>query len=346
MFKPLKSYEIPEKDFDDILYSFPAKVVIVNDIHNYFYGTFGTDKNKRRVYTDNKDYMVLPEHFLNYIYHKNHGEYLIEGCTSWKQVKVRKLVNTAVALKTYSGSYCYNYLYKLLKKTYSELEINTIMSSFTTAPTKQFHLTHMPEQGKIVAYKNCYKYDINGAYCSELCNIFPKAAEDIKKLYAKKDYYKKKGNLNEANKIKAIFNYFVGMSKRKGFEGFYYTIVNNINEKLFKAWDDTQPQMVIYSNTDSLTVVNPKHPLKTSMKLGEFKLEGIGEMYMYSDKNYYLLEYTTPKGKKEQVGTAAIITRDLVNLKEGLVVHYDKVKDIFGFKIINIKQEKIKKEKI
>lgn len=342
--------EVPEKIFDMILDKYPAKIKYTKDIWNCF---CGTPIDKRPIYTDNTEWIVCQEYILDYISELVYGKECITGCTSWKQVRIRKVVGLNNIQRTYNGSYCYNYIMRIISKYYNKDEIDNIFCSHSSQyddNLKQWHYSYLCDVGELIELDNCVKYDINGAHASAVVELFPKAKDELLKLYNKKDEFKKKGKLDEANKIKALFNFFVGMLKRKGYEGTYNYIVQSITKKLKSTRYDLGG-VLIYANTDSICLMNPDKKLKHSKEIGEFKLEGEGTMYWYRDKNYVLLEYTNIKGGTEQVGSCKLKVRDKVSLKDKLVVHYDCTRELIGFDdkgqahfvehLSNIRQEKL-----
>lgn len=321
----LKLLELPEKDFNEILNLFPGKVQKVNNIYDYFCGSPG---NKKPIFTDGNEWIVCQEYIVDYVSN------CIEGCTTWKQIRVRKNVTLNKPQKTYNGSYCYNYIMKIVKKYYSEDDIVDIMNKHSYEKTdssddKQFHYYYNCKQYEITKLKNCYKYDINGAHAFAVFNLFPKAKEDLQKLYNKKDEYKAKGNIEESNKIKALFNYFVGELCNKGYRNTYNYIIKKVTDVLVQVMKITDGQLV-YANTDGFVVSNPKKLLPPSNEIGMFKLEGSGDMYVYKDKNYWLLEYTNSKGSVEHVGSCKLEVRKYISLANGDIVHYDNVREYIG----------------
>ena len=346
----LKLIEVPEKIFDKILEIYPSKIKFVKDIWSYF---CGSPDDKKTIYTDQNEWIVCQEYILDYVSQLIFGKDCITGCTNWKQVRVRKVIGLNHVQQTYNGSYCYNYIIKILSKYYSLEEIDEIFNSHSAEYDKslaQYHHYYDCDAGELVEFNNCVKYDINGAHASAVIKLFPKAKDDLLELYSKKDKLKQRGDLDGANKVKALFNYFVGMLCKKGYRCTYNYIVQSITKQLLDMRHKVGG-MLIYANTDSFCVKNPINVLKPSTELGEFKLEGFGDMYVYKDTNYWLLEYTDTKGNTEQVGSCKLKVRDRISLKNRKVVHYKVEREFLGLdkngrahyqeNITNIREETI-----
>lgn len=120
----------------------------------------------------------------------------------------------------------------------------------------QLHYNYSDMDGLITKHNNCFKYDINSAYGYYLKQIFPKATEDIDKLYRLR---------KEHPEYKSYFNYFIGMlnspSKKKKYGETYNWIVQQTRQKLEEAIRYTGG-VLIYANTDGYVVRNPNKNLK------------------------------------------------------------------------------------
>ena len=119
------------------------------------------------------------------------------------------------------------------------------------------------------------------------------------------------------------------MLKRKGFAGTYYWVVNRTNEIMNKALDEIGGKK-LYINTDGFIVKNPVKLIKHSTELGEFKLEHSGDVYIYVDKNYFIIQ-----AGQELKGNCMCMVRDKFDLPNGKVVHYNKVKKVINDATVN-----------
>ena len=273
----LKVVEVPEKVFDKILNLYPTRVKVMDDIWNCFNGT---PEDKKLIYTNSREWIVCQEYILNYVSQLLYNKECIVGCSDWKQVRVRKVIDLDYIQPTYNGSYCYDKIMKIITKSYTEEEVKEIFNTHSINKDKylkQYHYYYCADLGKIYTFENCVKYDINGAHAKAVIDLFPKAEKELLELYNKKNEYKAKGDFSNANKIKALFNYFVGMLCRKGYRGTYNYIVNSITRKLFDTLEEVNG-LLLYANTDSLVISNPTKKLPHSIELGEFKLEAEGNM--------------------------------------------------------------------
>lgn len=346
----LKLIEVPEEVFNYILENWSSRVEISHSIQkSCFCGT----SNKNKIYTDNYEWIVCSEYILNYVSNVLYNKDCIKGATHWKQVRVRKQ-DVEHITQTYNGSYCYNYIMRIVGKYYTKEEIEEIFNTHSReydAALKQIDRKVHIEFNKIYKFENCYYYDINGAHSYMVMSLFPKAKKDLMALYRKKNYYKKKGDMDGYNKIKALFNYFVGELCNKGYRGTYNYIVQETTKRINAATDELGG-IVLYIKTDSIVVSNPVKTLNTSNELGDFKLEGSGTMYWYEEMGYNVLEYQNTKGEYEQKGTCLKQVRHLIQLRNNRVVHYTRKRvyigeDTKGNKLykaqaINVKQEFLK----
>lgn len=346
----LKIVEIPQSIFDYILDSYPTKVRVKNNIRSYFNGT---KENKQLIYTDGIEWIVCQESRLNYASQQILGTDCISGCTTWKQVRLRLQPESKVVKSLYNGSYCYNYIMKIVKKYYTSEEIEEIYNTHSREKDenlKQYHYRPNLPKNKIYSFDNCYYYDINGAHSYMVMELFPKCKKELLKLYERKNYYKKVGKLEEAEKIKCIFNYFVGELCNKNHRGTYNYIVQETTKRLLNTMDYLDG-VVIYSNTDSIIVQNPKRLINTSDILGEYKLESSGRVYYYENEKYFLFEYKKVNGEYETKGNCRTSLRHLVELRNNLVVHYNSERKFLGYdengnkryidNLQNVRQEKL-----
>ena len=106
-------------------------------------------------------------------------------------------------------------------------------------------------------------------------------------------------------------------------------VVNRINEIMDKAFKEVGGTR-LYVNTDGFIVKNPVKLIKHSTELGEFKLEHSGDVYIYVDKNYFIIQ-----AGQELKGNCMCMVRDKFDLPNGKVVHYNKVRKVIKDATIN-----------
>lgn len=305
----LKTYELSDEVFDKLLFDFQADVTIVPSIDPYMRGY----KPKRVIYYDGREYLICKEYILDY-YCDN-----IDDCTSWKQCRVRRVKNkSAVVEQVTNGPYAYNYMMKLLTKRYDKEVIENILKMHVRDYNKdlaQYHYAYRLKPKELAEIKDCYKYDINGAYLDALCEMFPNSSKDLKSLYERR---------RENPKFKMYPNYFIGMLKHLGYDRTYNWIVQRTTNILFSAMRKTQGKM-IYANTDGYVISCPKVTLNESKQLGEFKLEYCGTVYVYRDKNYWLMQC-----EDEMKGNCLTEVRNMIDLRQGKVVSYTRNRILIG----------------
>lgn len=292
----LKRYKVSEDIFNKILLNQKERIKY-DDLDKYKYGY----KDKKTIIYNGVDCFICREMFVT-----------VKPVDSiWKQVFV--ILDRGLEKGTFvhdiRGNDAWNKMTRLLEKYYSTDEITKIFNTHTHNECKPMHFNPIKVSNKIKKYSNCYKYDINSAYCSAYITMFPKAAKDILKLYEDR-------HIHPENK--QILNYFNGMLKRKGYEGTYYWVVNKTNEKMRGALNKVGGT-ILYINTDGFIVKDPCNPLIHSMQLGEFKEEYKGDIYVYIDKNYFIIQ----TGDKF-TGNCLLAAREKLNLSKGIVVHYDR----------------------
>ena len=292
---------IGETLFDELLVKFKERIVVVDDMTPYI---FGYPERKKMVY-NGRDQMICREYLLG---GKN-------AETDWKQVIVTK--NTQLqgyeVKHELNGSVVFHRMKKLLLKHYTEDELKNIFNSVHHDKCSQLHYNPPRLSDAIVKYENCYKYDINSAYASAYITLFPKAREEIMALYLGR---------HENPENKQVLNYFNGMMKRKGYEGFYYWVVNRTNEIMNEALEETGGTK-LYIYTDGFIVKNPKKLIEHSTELGKFKEEYKGDVYIYHDKNYFIIQCGYKNDKPNLTGTCFTSIRENMDLEKGMVVHYN-----------------------
>ena len=222
----LRRFLANKEEFNKIIESYPSliKHVEPKDIYNYFCGTYYKGMSTKNIYTDDTQYIIMPEVLLNGLFDN------IYGCTEYKQIVIRLDVTIKEITRDYTGSWCYNQLMKILKKVYTLQEIDDILHSYDNIKYDkgkiQYHynfeqFTYLDTEGCVLDLKNCTKYDINGAHEDAFIQMFPKAKDLLLAEETKKAKAKLKGDRETVRRIKSIFNYCVGFLKRKGFIGAY-----------------------------------------------------------------------------------------------------------------------------
>ena len=306
--KVLSRYDISEEVFDEILHTMESRIEIVDDIKQYFTGY----QPKHKIYYDNREYIIILEHLLAYFADFSEEEY--SDVADWRQVIVRRCEGTKGYNKGIDGSRAYKYMREMLRKYYTEAEIESQLRDHSCEKDLdniQYHFQY-PSKEVVIMHPNCVKYDINGAHLDALVEIFPRAKEELVSMFLRR----KKNPI-----LKSYVNYFVGMMCRKGYRGTYNWIVHRTTKKLKKAMSYVGGTLV-YANTDGFMVKDPARKLKTSGKLGDFKLEYEGTAYTYQGKNYWC--YQTDNEIK---GSIRYQARDLIHLSDGYVADYDIVRE-------------------
>lgn len=314
--KQLMTYQVSRDLFDKILTDLQAYIEKVDDIHEYFFGykycpnpkkpkwhiVYGERNNVRQMIILERVYAQYDKSIIS---------------TEWKQVRLECANNENVPQnsknKDINPIYCWNYVMKIIKKHYNEEEINSCFNAHIAQYNDELRQVHYNYKARVTRLiyelKDCYYYDINGAHCDALTEIFPKCREDFNKLYLRR---KTKGN----EWIKSLFNYFVGNLCNKGHRDTYNWIVQRTTKLLFEAINKCKGEL-IYANTDGFIVKCPQNLINYSKELGDFKLEYQGTVYVYSDINYILYQMGD-----DMKGTCRNVVRDRIDLREGKVVHY------------------------
>lgn len=298
--KQLATYEVRADVFDKILYDLSVHCEYTDDIHKYSYGY----KNRNTIYY-NEEYLICKECVLDYYCD------CIPESTSWKQVKLRRVINAEQTVNhTITGNYAWNYIMKLLSKYYTDEEIESILNAHEadySEEFKQFHYNAPIDTGTLVKYTNCFKYDINGAHCDAVVQLFPKAYNEFMKLYKER---------KQKPVYKQLFNFFVGELCRKNHRKTYNWIVQRTTRKLYEAMDTTDG-MLLYANTDGFIVQQPQKELDTSTNIFEFKQEYSGDVYIYRSNNYILYQCG-----EDKTGSCKCEVRADIDLRKGIVVDY------------------------
>lgn len=310
----LKKYDISEDIFNKIISDIRGSraFLITSNIEPFF-----SRPIKDRIIYNGTNTMIIPEYILK--------DYIETTYNSWKQVILVKntILENNIYEKSIDGSRAWIFMIKLLKKYYTVEEIDECLNAFQAEydyTKAQLHYIPDNEIGDITIYDNCYKYDINGAHNEALTIIFPKAADEIIKMFNER----KKNPVN-----KKYINFFVGMMCRKGYRKTYNWIVQRVSKTLKEYMLDACGK-ILYANTDGFIVQNPVTPLKYSTELGKIKLEYKGRIALYKDINYYC--YQQEDGKI--TGNVRYIARDKIDLFNKKVVHYNLKKEYVDGEII------------
>ena len=321
----LETKKLRKTEFIRILKTFEVYTEYVKDINPYKTGYW----NKNTIYYTEED-LICTESHLKYLD-------LLEGedYTDWKQIIIHidtETINKKVQPEL-TGTLAKAVCIKALRKVYSIDELDKIINSYDTKydfEKKQFHI--LPDRDGLTIYKNCTGYDINGAHNDALVEIFPKAANYFSKLFEER-------KLKPNNK--KIVNYFVGILKYNN-EGLYNYIVQRTTAKLIKGIQYVDGT-TLYANTDGFITQHPLDELEDSKELGKWKIEVKGDVYVYRDTNYWVIQYINTKGELVTKGNVLNEVRDKINLFEGKVVHYKKIKNEFKQYIpVEITEETVK----
>lgn len=306
----LKPYNVNCDIFDRILKDFENRVKVVDNIQDYYYG----NPDKSHIFINKeKTIMIIREIYFCHETNQN-----MEGIELWKQVRLMKASDklTEDIQEDITGTYAYNYMIRVLKKYYTWKEIDACLMSHTAENDdryKQQHFETWIDDKYIYRFDNCSEYDINSAHGSAIAEIFPKAADEIKKMYTER----KNHPIN-----KKFFNYFVGMlgsTKRNHgkYIGTYIWIVQRTTKMLLDRLDKTGGKL-IYINTDGFIVQNPDKSFKNSKLLGDFKLEYQGTVWIAKTRNYRIKQIGD-----NLKGTAPKALRSYIKLSEGQLIDYD-----------------------
>lgn len=305
----IKNYELDAELFDRLLEDYSYWIQIVDTVDGLIHGY----PEKNVICYDGREYLICPEYVVNGYTNS------MKITNEWKQCRVRRVENcNSTIKKVITGTYAWNYMMRLLKKYYSDEEILDIFSSYSRNYSdyyKQVHYYFPLDEGELLKFNDCYKYDINGAHTDAILEMFPKAAKAILNMYEHR---------HEDNNYKEIVNYFVGMLKHYGYEKTYNWIVQRTTKLLLDAIDKTDG-ILLYANTDGFVVADPEHKIDKSKELGKFKLEYQGECYTYRDKNYWIIQ-----SGDEIKGSCLKSVRSHIDLRVGKVVHYKRVRKLLG----------------
>lgn len=319
MYRTLKTYTVNDKVWYELHEIWKGWIVEVGDLSPYIQGY----NDKRHYYYNGDDTIIVREiTLLHYM----------DEVTNWKQVILRhEPEQKEDIIADIAGLQAYYYEERLIKRFYKDDEyeecLRTHEAEYDEAKA-QVHIWYPIPQYKIRTFRDCYKYDINGAHNEALCEIFPKAAKLLRKQF---DERKEKPN------NKKYVNYYVGCLAKLGYRKTYNWIVQRTTQKLLKAMDETGGT-ILYANTDGFITWHNKKVLDVSKELGDFKEEYHGDVRLYQDKNYIIFQY---KDGDEVVtkGSCLNSVRDMIDLEKGKIVHYDRAKENNTYVAKNIKVE-------
>lgn len=285
---------------------------------NVIYYTTGTDS----------DMLIAEAYYLFYVigvpYDFNYGwkQYLCIKSHEQTEPVIFDAVSPISAVKAVSRE---------LKSKYTDEEIEAIYTSHEATKAQAEILHHNILYGAglskniIYKFKDCWYYDLNGAYASELIGMFDRCSEQFRYWFEHRH--------DNHDKFKNYFNYFVGcltQNEKKYKDGkptrnihpkSRYYIIKKITDMMYyglKKLGFKRPDDAIYVNTDGLIVQHPKYEIGHSSEMGKFKLEYHGDIYMFRGENGWCMQYGDCI--KGMIPTQL---RDKVDLRKGKMVSYD-----------------------
>lgn len=327
----LKTMTVPAEVFDEILDTFSCYAVTVDeDEFNTYRSGY---KRKKAIYTCG-EYLICREFLLVDTFKK----YKLGAPSSWKQIIIKRDAAADEPCYNMDGPRAFAYMKKILLNYYTDDEILERLEMFKgpiNADALTIHRDYefFNDPYKIHKFTNCYEYDINSAYGSLLIEIFPKAKEDIENLYIHR---------KETPYYKDVLNYTVGMfahfakdllrkNKPLTREAIAYRDARNwIVYRIQRALNEamcTCDGYVIYANTDGFVVKDPKHLLRASSKIGDFKLAYQGDFYTYRGKNFLC-----GQGNKIKGTTLPKTIRENIDLSKGIICSFSKERKPNGVK--------------
>lgn len=317
----LKAYSVSEELFDEIL-NYGYRVEIIHDEEKF--NKYKTGYYERTIIRyDGYKTMILLECVLNEHYPLN------RRVEAWKQCILHKNMTQINACEDdINGGMAYMKMRSIIMAHYTKDEFEACLAAHEADENpnlSQYHFQLYEGMNKIIRYDNCYKWDINGAHNDALCEIFPKAANDIKMMFETRKQ-------NPSNK--KYVNYFVGMLAKKGHRKTYNWIVQRTTKILLDGINKAGG-LLLYANTDGFMVQCPNKILTHSTKLGEFKQEYCGTAWFYFDTNYQCFQLEN----KEITGTVLCSVRNKIDLPNNKVVHYQKVKRGNAYVAENVVEE-------
>lgn len=323
----LKCFDINDEIFNKILKDLDYYVEQIKTLSDTSY----YNKKRKILFikgkTSDEDCIICQGKILNYYVKKT----IVTD--SWKQVILRKNEETNILVEdSVDGGTAWAYMLKILLTYYTRQEIDNILQAHRDTITdddKQYHYDWPKVSQNVQKRALCVKYDINGAHTDALCELFPKCKQELMHMYVKR---------HTNIKYKKLPNYFVGMLKKKGYTDAYWWIVKRTT-KILKSAINQVGGILIYANTDGFCVQYPEHTLATSDKLGEFKKEYEGDVYIYTNRKktpYILYQFG-----KDLKGSCMTSVRNEIDLSKGQIVYYKKSKTKYGYEATDIIKETV-----
>lgn len=315
----LKRLDVSEDIFNQVLINYQNFVEFVpkEQMEQYFKGY----DDCKKIYYDGVEWLICLEYRLT-----------PTADTDWKQVIVRKdpTLKPGSMIPAITGKTAWVRFNKMLSKYYTPAEIRHCLKTHSAKENEELSQIHYEirtlDLFKVYKFENVVKYDINGAHNEALCEIFPKASAEIKKMYEER-------KIKPLNK--SVVNYYCGMLMRSGYPGTYYWIIQRTTKKLLEGMRNVGGRL-LYANTDGFMVMNPDAKLNASKELGDYKLEFKGTAYILMTNNYLL--YQTGE---EMFGRTLLEVRDKIDLREGKFVTYDRTLIGNVYKATNIEEHQV-----
>lgn len=308
-YKELTSFTLSEEAFEAVLNKYARYVIVIDDLRPYLCGC--TDKVS--IYYDGSKKFVCNQRSLCFLGHKAPND--------WQQcICVLKSGQAESHKKSITGAMAWNKIMERLRKYYSDAEIEECFAAHEAEYDKDKcqwvvnpdHIIDLyPGVDAVLEFRECLKYDMNGAYATRLCQIFPKAKEVFVDLYRKR-------KSNPVNKD--YINYFVGMMNNREHRLTFNWVVQSMREEIQRV-AEALDGVIIYAKTDGFIISRPKNNIVPSYDLGGYKLEYTGPVQIYLGENYEILQ-------TGNVITGSMLrsVRDKVDLRIGQVVRYKRVK--------------------
>lgn len=309
----LRRIKIDSITFNSLLKRYP-KYIIEEDLKPYFSNGY-KDKHIIRVNTD-LNIMIVQGIAIN-------GRYGKEIVPDWMQI-VCYCDDSLNQNEIKPVIYAYqadNEVFKVLKVFYQESEIDALFARYELNDYPKYLHELLPESykdGKIHRFHGCRYYDINKAHTAALCDIFPKAKEELIKLTKRnKDY----------------INFFVGNLCNNGHRKTYNWICQRTYDHILK-YIKSSGGLILYGNTDGFITYCPTKELETSPLIGDIKQQSVdGIIYAYycnKDKDttpYTIYQYNDIKTGKELKGNARLAIRTDIDLSIGQIVKAKIIKE-------------------
>lgn len=325
--KPLKHFTISRELFNKVLEFWKERIIIKTKdqiIDEYYYG----NPDRYHIFYNGTDMMGLPARYVDAVNNQPPGTHQF-----WYQIIVnvkedqKETEDMIDSKKEISGQLGFRMMLKRLKKYYSLEEIVTELNKYKyDRCCKTVTYETVTQRNEIVKWSNCYYWDINSAYASALCVIFPKAKDMIYRMYLERK--------TKHPEYKQVFNYFVGYLCKDNTEDHHNELAALNNNNSFREtfnWitkytDDILHSSLdkcggylIYANTDGFIVSNPNKTIDASKQLGKFKEEYHGDVYTCRTQGYWCSQYG-----EEIKGNVRISLRNLIDLSKGKTVTYDR----------------------